>query len=224
MEYAFVMDSAAQTDEHSIGDAQRRIVDLLKRHSPSSVSQIANGLAVTTAAIRHQIGDLEAMGFISEQTGRASGRGRPARTWSLTPLAIDLFPDRHSDLTLELLTAAREVFGEEGVERLITARDAQALGTINAQLAADADTRSRVETLAEHRTSQGYMAEVRSDGDDLLLIEHHCPVCVAATSCHGICSGELQLFQNVVGETATVERSEHLLSGGERCVYRIRTS
>ena len=211
-------------EQHHVRGAQRRIVDFLKRTSPATVSEIATGLSVTTAAIRQQLGELEQMGFITEQSGRAAGRGRPARAWSLTDLALELFPDRHSDLTLELLNAAREVFGEAGVDQLIAARDEQALAAITEQFGAEADVATRVDALAAHRSAQGYMAEVRAEDGDLLLIEHHCPVCVAATSCQGICRGELQLFQRVVGQDAVVERDEHLLSGGERCVYRISSA
>ena len=67
------------------------------------------------------------------------------------------------------------------------------------------------------------MAEVR-DADDgsFLLIEHHCPICDAAQSCQAFCSTELELFEDALGPGATVEREEHLLSGGARCVYRVR--
>jgi predicted ArsR family transcriptional regulator len=68
------------------------------------------------------------------------------------------------------------------------------------------------------------MAEVVDDGDDLLLIEHHCPVCAAATECQSLCRNELAMFQTAMGPQAEVTRSQHLLSGDERCVYRIRTA
>ena len=85
------------------------------------------------------------------------------------------------------------------------------------------DLRDRAEVLADHRTRQGYMAEVVEDGESLLLIEHHCPVCAAAESCQGLCRNELELFKGALGAGADVERTQHLLSGDDRCVYRIRT-
>ena len=66
------------------------------------------------------------------------------------------------------------------------------------------------------------MAEVVNEGNSMLLIEHHCPVCEAATTCQGLCANEIELFRTVVGPGAEVERTQHLLSGGDRCVYRIR--
>ena len=57
--------------------------------------------------------------------------------------------------------------------------------------------------------------------DDWLLIEHHCPICVAATSCQGLCHSELELFRAALGPEVTVAREQHLLSGDTRCAYRI---
>ena len=64
-------------------------------------------------------------------------------------------------------------------------------------------------------------AEVRVDGTSLVLVEHHCPICVAAATCQGLCRTELEVFQATLGEDALVEREQHLLSGDQRCAYRI---
>ena len=63
---------------------------------------------------------------------------------------------------------------------------------------------------------------ITGDPDDLLLIEHHCPICEAAEACAGFCRAELGVFRAVLGDGVSVERTEHLLSGGARCAYRIR--
>ena len=39
-----------------------------------------------------------------------------------------------------------------------------------------------------------------------------------------LCSAELELFRKAVGPDATVAREQHLLDGGQRCVYRITPS
>jgi len=65
------------------------------------------------------------------------------------------------------------------------------------------------------------MAEWRKDGDAFLLLEHHCPICAAATACQGFCRSELEIFRDALGRDAVVERVEHLLAGARRCAYRI---
>jgi predicted ArsR family transcriptional regulator len=217
-------------DEPSgIGDAQRRIVDHLKRAGASTTTAIAAALGVTTQAVRPQLVELEERGLVNAETVATGTRGRPPIGWALAPLAIDLFPDRHGDLTVELLHTMRTELGEEAIDKVLAARDAAHLAELRRRMAeagveAD-DIGGRVAVLADQRSRQGYMAEVIDEGDkgdDLLLVEHHCPVCAAATECQELCRNELELFRAAIGESADVERAQHLLSGDERCVYRIR--
>ena len=68
------------------------------------------------------------------------------------------------------------------------------------------------------------MTVMRLDDGSLLLLEHHCPVCEAASVCQGLCRSELELFQAALGDDVEVERVQHLLSGDQRCAYRIRAA
>jgi len=209
-------------DGDAIGSARRRLVDHLKRSSPCTTAALAAALGVSGAAVRPQLAELESRGLVEQRAQPASGRGRPPSAWSLTPLAIDLFPDRHRDLTVELLAAVRAAVGEAGLEAVLAARDRTQLALLTEAIGERTDLRERTEVLAAHRTRQGYMAEVVDDGEALLLVEHHCPVCAAADSCQNLCRNELELFRDALGASADVERTQHLLSGDDRCVYRIR--
>jgi len=210
-------------DNPSIGSAQRRIVDHLKRTGPSTTADLADALGVTTQAVRPQLAELEDHGLVASELISTGVRGRPPVGWALTAKAIELFPDRHGDLTVELISAMREAVGEVGLDAVIGARDEAQFLAIVASMPANANIEERTRRLADHRAQQGYMAEVVTDGDDLLLIEHHCPICAAATECQGLCRGELELFEKVIGPGARVKRTDHLLSGDQRCVYRIST-
>ncbi|NIR35821.1 MAG: MarR family transcriptional regulator [Actinobacteria bacterium] len=209
-------------DAATIGEAQRRIVDHLKRVDGATTGAIASVMGVTTQAVRPQLATLEAQGLVVSETLSTGTRGRPPVQWRLSPLAIELFPDRHADLTVELIDAIRAALGDDGLERVLAARDANHLAALRAEMGSGADVADRLEVLAAARTRQGYMAEAVEDGDDLLLVEHHCPVCAAATVCQGLCRNELTLFRAALGDDVEVERTSHLLSGDERCVYRIR--
>jgi predicted ArsR family transcriptional regulator len=70
------------------------------------------------------------------------------------------------------------------------------------------------------------MAEAQlqdNDGGDgsVLLVENHCPICAAARVCQNFCRSELDVFSRVLGPSVRVERTEHQVAGGRRCVYRI---
>jgi predicted ArsR family transcriptional regulator len=208
----------------SISGAKRRLLERLKRSGPTTAGELAAGLDLTDVAVRQHLTALEEAGLVSQQTKPPEGRGRPAILWSLSEIAQQIFPDRHADLTLDLIEGVRESFGEEGLERLVKARARRQAETYR-ELAppAGAPLRQRVEALARRRTAEGYMAEAVPEGRGAyLLIEHHCPICEAARSCTGLCQAELDVFRESLGDDVSVERTQHLISGGERCVYRIR--
>lgn len=207
-----------------LGDTKRRILDHLKRVSSAVTGDLATLLGVSEAAVRLHLADLRERGLVEPSSGPPEGRGRPPNRWALTPLAADLFPDRHADLTVDLLAALRAALGDDGLTRVLAAREAAQLTALSEVMpAGDASLRDRVEALARRRSVEGYMAEVAdTDDGDLLLVEHHCPVCAAASECQGLCRSELELFRRALGPDADVERTQHLLSGDERCVYVIR--
>ncbi|MGQ0824129.1 MAG: helix-turn-helix transcriptional regulator [Actinomycetota bacterium] len=205
--------------KHELGETKRAIVDRLKR-ADATVPQLAAALGITEAAVRQHLDALERNGLVERQTLPPVGRGRPVSAWALTDLARDLFPDRHADLTVELLGALRTALGDDGLARVIDERTARQLAAYRRAVPARASLRARVDALAAIRTAEGYVGEVIED-DGLLLVEHHCPICAAATACQSLCSSELQLFRDVLGPKVHVERTQHLLSGDRHCAYRI---
>lgn len=205
-------------------DSKRRIIDFLKRRSSATVAELTDHLGVTSTAVRQHLDDLEGSGLVSRlDPVNTGGRGRPRMPWALTALAADLFPDRHADLTVELITAIRDSVGEDGLDAVITTRSRKQREAYGAVISMDdGDLEATVNALADLRSAEGYMADVTVQDDGaLLLTEHHCPICDAAISCQGLCRDELELFQEVLGPGASVERTSHLLSGDPRCAYRV---
>ena len=210
-----------EIDDVGMADRTRdRILHLLKTKGPSDSSRMAIRLEVTPTAVRQHLQKLEAEGVVRAED-EARGVGRPTRVWSLADGAAAHFPDNHAELTLDLIDAVRSAFGARGMERLIAARTRAQLESYRLRVpGADQPLSKRVAALARIRTGEGYMAESRSTKGGVLLVENHCPICVAAKACSGLCAEELRLFQEVLGEGVTVERTEHLLDGARRCVYK----
>ena len=200
---------------------EQKIIHLLKSRGPQTASQADAVLGITTAGAQQNLAKLAAAGLI-EAEDRKHGRGRPQRYWRLTDSGHGRFPDRHSDLTLELLQATGAVFGDEGMERLIRHREQSTLAAYRVELKFSRSLKDRVRALAELRAREGYMAEwSETKPGKYLLIENHCPICAAATLCQGFCRSELEIFQDVLGPGARVERTDHILAGARRCAYRI---
>lgn len=212
--------SSLSTDIH-VSSAQRRIVELLKQEAPCSTARLAKLLDITAAAVRLQLAELESMDLIRQDAEPSSGRGRPAALWTLTEKALTLFPNRHSDLTLELIYSIRETLGEHALEQVLATRDQHQLDELRRITPDDATLHEKSNILANVRSRSGYMAHTTADEQAYLLTENHCPICAAAQSCQQLCKNELQLFRNYFGENTHVERVQHLLSGDARCVYRI---
>lgn len=203
---------------------EHRLLYILKSRGPQTASSAAEALSMTPAGAQQWLARLGKQGLAVAED-RRQARGRPRRYWQLTQTGHSRFPDQHSDLTLELLEATREVFGEEGLERLIAHREAAVLSKYSDVLPSCGNLGERVARLAELRSDEGYMARCETAGDnEFLLIEDHCPICAAAKACLGLCRSELEIFREVLGPSARVRRVEHVPSGARRCAYSITES
>ena len=195
----------------------------LKTQGPAHADSLAEHLGISPQAVRQQLDRLLDLGLVRYED-RAIGPGRPKRAWSLTEKGQARFPDAHGQLTIGLIQAMREEFGEAGLDRLITRRERDMLAVYQAALAGTTSLADRVTLLAALRQAEGYMARAETVEDGYLLIEDHCPICAAATACQGFCRSELSLFREVLGPGCTVERGDHIATGARRCVYRISPS
>jgi predicted ArsR family transcriptional regulator len=199
-----------------------RILLYLKTKGPSAAAQIAKRLEVTAMAVRQHLYALRDDGLVT-YTDEHRKVGRPARIWRITDKAQARFPDSHAELTVEMLAIIRATFGERGIDRIVAERTRIQTKAYSERLrVAGKSLEARVNALAKIRADQGYMAEASRGRDgSFLLIENHCPICAAATTCQGLCREELNLFSAVLGEGVNVERTDHILAGARRCAYRI---
>lgn len=175
-------------------------------------------------AVRQHLYALQAEQLVT-YTEAARSLGRPVKLWQLTPAADKFFPDGHAELTLSLIQSVSEAFGADGLARLLAVRSRQQVSAYQAQLRSHDSLAERLAALAALRTEEGYMAEIEAVTDNsFLLIENHCPICAAATACTGLCDRELETFRTLLGETVTIDRTEHLVTGARRCVYRVSST
>lgn len=206
-----------------LAKSQEQILQRLKTRGSQSVKILSNQLDMTTMGVRQHLAELENKGFVAHAREEKQTRGRPVHLWHLTQKGHQRFPDEHHQLTLELLQVIRTDLGEDSMNRLINSRNDQIKQRYLQQLRASGDDiRGRIQKLAELRSEEGYMAEVRLLPDGWLLIENHCPIYAAADKCQHLCSAELNCFSELFADSATVERIEHLLAGARRCAYKIR--
>lgn len=198
-----------------------QILELLKTRGPLSAAELGDSLGMTSMGARRHLQSLADQELVYWQES-VVGRGRPKRSWYLTARAMQRFPDRHAELSLQLIESVTELFGDEGLEKLISQREQQQLDLYQQTLTPLSTLKEKVEALTQLRRGEGYMAEYEAQQDgSFVLLEHHCPICAAATQCQGFCRSELEIFQQLLAGLATVVREQHLLNEDLRCSYRI---
>ncbi len=197
-----------------------KIIQLLKTQGPLTVKVLASELSLTTMGVRQHMQALEDEGDICFEDKKVP-RGRPTRYWSLTPKSNSHFSDRHEELSVQLIDSVIKVFGDSGLDKLISHREQSALELYQHRLAGEDTLNDQLCALAELRSSEGYMATVNKEGNDFWLLENHCPICAAASQCLNFCRSELNLFQTLLKEEAEVSREEHIIEGARRCAYKI---
>ncbi|WP_104204447.1 helix-turn-helix transcriptional regulator [Billgrantia saliphila] len=211
---------SSNTDGSSTSDTAERLLHLLKVRGPLSAAALGEMLGTSGENARQQLTKLARQGLV-DQRPRPGGVGRPTAEWRLSEAGHARFPDGHAELASRLIVSVRDTLGDEALARLVEARQGETLALYREALADATSLEARVERLAEIRTREGYMAEWQREEDgSLLLIENHCPICQTARTCPDFCRAELEVFRAVLD--VPVERTDHVLAGARRCVYRIR--
>ena len=148
--------------------------------------------------------------------------GRPAKIWRLLPEADRFFRDGHANLSVSLIDAVRRAFGQTGLDRLLAIWRRRQWDSFRKQIPRKGSPRKVLAAFAAIRSEDGYLVEVRElDDGAFLFIENHCSIREAATACEELCGVEQSILSSVLGRHAKVTRTEHILRGARRCVYRI---
>lgn len=203
--------------------ARKRILDHLKTAGPSSARRLGETLGITKMAALQHLHALEDQGVVKREAEPGS-RGRPTLLWSLTRAALKFFPDAHAELAVSLIGCVNESLGPEAMDKLVKTRSRHQLENYRREVRPTASLREKLEALAVIRSREGYMAAVEKleNRKGYLLVERHCPICIAATNCTGLCREELNVFRKLLGDNVEVNRTEHILAGAPRCAYVVR--
>ena len=201
---------------------QQILLQRLKTRGPQSVKILSTQLDITTMGVRQHLNELAARGLVTTTAENHQTRGRPAHYWHLTDTGHRQFPDSHAEACVTLVTRIRDQFGDEALQEIIRSnQDAELSRYQKALEQTDSDLASQLNKLAELRSEEGFMAEVRLIPNGWLLIQNHCPIYNAAQSSHHYCHSELRLLTTLLAGRATVERTDYLLDGARRCAYKV---
>ena len=199
----------------------KRFLDILKTNGPQTTQQLAEHLELSVEGARLQLVKMVEDGLVFSEK-KSVGVGRPQLKWQLTQKGHDSFPVKYEDLSVQLLETVKSELGDSALNQLFKTRENETLRKYSIRMTDETDLQTKISRLTEIRNEEGYMAEWKTENGDYFLIENHCPICTAAKVCPQFCSSELSVFQTLLGSSVSVTRTEHIIAGKRRCVYKIQ--
>lgn len=190
--------------------APARVARALLEGGPATVSELAERLELTGAAVRKHIDDLVASGLVEGSDrppfGPASprGRGRPARIYHLTQAGRDGFEQAYDDLAVAALRFLAETGGDAAVMAFARRRVHDLERRYASRLDGCASTAERAHALADLLSADGYAAVVSPSGmGGVQLCQRNCPVAHVAAEFPQFCEAESEAFGRLVGTHVT---------------------
>jgi predicted ArsR family transcriptional regulator len=198
-----------------------RVVRSLLDHGPSTATELAQRLGLTTAAIRRHLDVALDDGLIvanEERRHGPRGRGRPARRFSLSEAGHAAGPTAYDDVAVDALRYLRDSVGEAAVEDFARRRMA-AWEARYAERIASLPLDARAEALAAALAEDGYASTVHDTTIGVQVCQHHCPVQHVAEEFPVMCEVETEAIGRLVGRH--VQRLATIARGDGVCTTHI---
>ena len=201
--------------------ARLRVLNTLKRTQGLSVQELADQLGMSYMGVKDLCLDMEKRGLLdARREPRPVGNsGRPRMLYRLTEGAHALFPAASNPLTLDLLEAAKKLFGPAAAEKLLMLVWQEKTAALSEKVQGP-DGAALAETLARARDAAGHMAVLeKSAGGALRIVEHHCPFLDVLRAYPVVARLEVELFRRLLG--TAVSRHEENAAGLYRAEFEI---
>lgn len=199
---------------------KEKLLNLLKKETEMTVSQMAQALEITEMAVRKHLNILERDSFI-HITEQKQPLGRPVQVFSLTSKADVLFPKSYDNLTVDFLNDLQALQGDAIIDQLFEKRGQRLAGHYSIYMKDSLSNEEMVETLKDIQIEKGYMADIVKINDNQFeLIEHNCPIFEVAKSFKQACNCETKMFKEVL-HTDSVQRTSCRADGDNHCHFLI---
>lgn len=204
--------------DDKVSNSRQHVLRELKLRGGASQAELAAALSLTREAVRQQLAQLEAQGWVKGEPQPGSGRGRPTLRYSLTPKAEEHFPKFYDALTVTLIEAMGRQYGKEGLGDVLAHITDRQVAAWQPRLEGKS-LEERINALRGVYFDQDPFTEVRHDQEGTVLIEHNCPYLAAAQNEPRLCSVTVSTMKRLLG--VEVERTERFQQGDGRCMFRI---
>ena len=204
--------------------SDRPFLDLIRRHGPLTIVELAQRLNVTATAVRNRLGRLIESGLVERRT-ESVGRGRPRHLYQASALARKKLGQNYADLAVVLWDELLRSVEDRKLRRLLFGRITERMAELyRSQLTASA-WQGRMAELSTILHGRGIETEVTSGGEGGLfpiLKQHTCPYHELAEVDRSVCAMERKMFERVLGQSLRL--SQCLLDGHHSCDFEAKTS
>lgn len=208
------------------------ILDLLRRTSEATVTELADSMQVTATAIRQRLQRLMLQGLVV-RTDRRQSRGRPTHGYRLTPAGRRKAGENFADLAMALWDEVRSIDDDAIRHRLIEGI-AKRLARMYSRQIHGESLQDRMASIAalfgerqipvaveaettQHEGANRDSSEPRSVGPILSVLA--CPYPDLSSGDDSICVMERTLLSELVG--TPLELGECTLAGGNCCRFAV---
>lgn len=153
----------AMVDMVETMESRDRLLALLKRTGPATVTDLVGASGLSENTVRHHLARFRAAGFVDEAEALHDGPGRPAKRYRLTRAAEGHFPKRYDEL---LQLVLEEAEAEDRLSALLDGVAHRLGGAVRDELE-PLPPRQRLLTLMErldYGDMLGHLEEAPGDG------------------------------------------------------------
>lgn len=201
--------------------SDRTLLDLIRRHGPLSIAEMADRLAVTPTAVRNRLTRLVGSGMVERRAEHGS-RGRPRYTYEASVEAHKRLGQNYADLAVVLWDEMMRTVEDRKLRRMLFRRITDRLAELYRSQMKGSEWEGRLFELGTILHDRGIEAEVTRASVGMLpvLRQHTCPYYELAEVDRAVCLMERKMFEKVLGRGLRL--SQCRLDGHHSCDFEAR--
>lgn len=184
-----------------VAGPQGRVLEALRKRGGATAEELSRELGGGAVAMRVHLRNLLAAGLVRHEEERREV-GRPVRRFHLTAQADASFPKQYELFAVALADAVADKLGAKALELVLDDWLDKLEPYLRKQLPLDDD--AKLEALAKHQSSFGFIASVKAGKGEKVLLERNCPIAAVAARFPVICEREAELFERVTGRKVSL--------------------
>lgn len=204
-----------ENDNSAQYPTRERIARAMKLRDALTVREISASLGVTFEAARKTLAEMQREDLVMH-TSEATGRGRPAKKWALTPTGEKLLPTKTSELLSQMLGEISSQKNQFFSKHLFTEMaDSKAKKILDS--ASTASDEARIDALSGIYADNDEFVSIEKIDGQTAVVEKNCPFIDVSLDHPSICS----LTTNVIGQVSgkKVKRAKSFQAGDGMCVF-----